>query len=208
VSPTRVPEPTVQRLSIYLRCLRQAHAEKVATISSAGIETRTGIAAGQVRKDLSYFGEFGKPGIGYAVEPLLARLTQIMRLDDTRKIIIVGAGNLGSALAGYQGMRAGSFSLVAIFDSSPTKIGRRLWDMEILDVIELPAIARTQQIDLGIITTSVEAAQEVANQMIAAGIRAILNFAPRRIVAPPGVVIRNVDLTKELEVLCFYLPIT
>jgi len=203
---SRVPEPTVLRLSVYLRCLRQAQAEGLHTISSAGVEKRTGISAGQVRKDLSYFGEFGKPGLGYGVEALLARLSRIMQLDRPRKAVIVGAGNLGTALAGYQGFRSENFSVVAVFDNNLSKIGRRLWDLEISDVMELPRMAREQKVEIGIITTPAEAAQEVADLMAQGGIRAILNFAPTRIVSPPGTVVRNVDLTKELEVLCYYLP--
>ncbi len=202
----RAPEPTVLRLSVYLRCLRQADAEGLQTISSAEIEHRTGISAGQVRKDLSYFGEFGKPGLGYAVEPLLVRLSHIMQLDRPRKAVIVGAGNLGTALAGYQGFRRSIFSLVAVFDNNLSKIGRRLWDLEILDLEELPRVVREEKVEFGIITTPVEAAQQVAGLMAAGGVRAILNFVPTRIVPPPGVVVRHVDLTKELEVLCYYLP--
>ena len=202
----RAPDPTVQRLSAYLRCLRQAHAERLQTISSAGMEKRTGISAGQVRKDLSYFGEFGKPGLGYAVEPLLIRLSHIMQLDQPRKVVIVGAGNLGAALAGYQGLRSSVFSLVAVFDNNLSKIGRPLWDMEIRDVTELPKIARERGVEIGVITTPAGAAQEVADLMAQGGIRAILNFAPTRIMSPPGTVVRNVDLMRELEVISFYLP--
>ncbi|NIM04413.1 MAG: redox-sensing transcriptional repressor Rex [Armatimonadetes bacterium] len=202
----RAPEPTVLRLSIYLRCLRQVHAEGLDTISSAGIQERTGITAGQVRKDLSYFGEFGKPGLGYAVEPLLTRLSHIMQLDRPRKVVIVGAGNLGAALAGYQGLRSSIFSLVAAFDNNLSKIGRPLWDVEIKDVRELPRITQEQGVEIGIITTPAEAAQGVAELMAQGGIRSILNFSPTRIVSPQGTTIRNVDLMKELEVICFYLP--
>ena len=204
----RAPEPTVQRLSSYLRCLRQADVEGLETISSAGIEERTGISAGQVRKDFSYFGEFGKPGLGYSVKHLLAWISQIMKVDRQRKVIIVGAGNLGSALAGYQGLRNSNFLLVAVFDNNLSKIGRHLWDMQILDMTELPRVVKEHNVEIGIITTPAIAAQQVAEQMAQAGIRSILNFAPTRIL-PTNTTplrVRNVDLIRELEVVCFYLP--
>jgi redox-sensing transcriptional repressor len=206
VPTSRAPEPTVQRLSVYLRCLRQACLEGLKTISSADIQKKTGIAAGQVRKDFSYFGEFGKPGMGYAVEALIARLCGILQVDRPRKVVIVGAGNLGAALAGYQGLRRSIFSLVAVFDNNLSKIGRPLWDVEIRDVRELPKIAREEGVEIGIITTPAEAAQGAAEMMAQAGIRSILNFAPARIISPEGTVVRNVDLMRELEVICFYLP--
>ena len=202
----RAPEPAVLRLSIYLRCLRRAKAEGITTLSSAGIEKRTGITAGQVRKDLSHFGEFGKPGLGYSVDSLTARLIQIMNLNEAHKVVIAGAGNLGAALAGYQGFRSGAFSLAAVFDNDPVKIGRRLWDLEIIDISEMPKFCREKNVEIGIITTPANAAQEIADIMAEGGIRAILNFSPTRILGQKGVSVRNVDLTKELEVLCFNLP--
>jgi redox-sensing transcriptional repressor len=203
---SRAPEPTVLRLSIYLRCLRKAQEEGISTLSSAGIERRTGVSAVQVRKDLSYFGDFGTSGRGYDVAGLVERLRHIMHLDEPRKAVIVGAGNMGSALAGYQGIKRAPFILTAIFDNDPAKIGRRLRDFHIQHIDALPEVVHTECVDLGIITTSLASAQEVADHMAKAGIRAILNFAPVRLIASSGVAIRNVDLVKELEVLCFYLP--
>jgi redox-sensing transcriptional repressor len=206
VQNNQVPEPTIQRISTYMRCLRQAQAEGEETISSAGIEERTNIPAGQVRKDLSYFGVFGKPGKGYAVSGLLEQLARIMQVDRPRKAVIVGAGNLGTALAGYQGLSNDTFSLAAVFDNNLSKIGRQLWDLEILDMTELPRVVREVGVEIGIITTPARAAQEVADALGEAGIRSILNFAPTRIVSPPGTVVRNVDLMGEMEVICYYLP--
>ena len=204
--PQEPPEPTIGRLVVYLRFLRRALQEGQRTVSSAEIEKRTGISSGQVRKDLSYFGEFGKPGLGYAVEPLLDGLRQIMNLEQERRFVIVGAGNLGSALAGYGGFRESGFRLAAIFDNNYNKIGRKLWEHEILDIARLPEIIAEERVEIGLITTPAEAAQEVAVQMAQAGIKAILNFAPARIALPKPAVVRHVDLTRELEVLCYFLP--
>ncbi len=216
--PERIPQPTLTRLSLYLRCLRELASQGVKTISSAKLEARCGIVSAQIRKDLSYFGEFGKPGFGYDVQHLLARLTEIMQLDREHRVIIIGAGNLGSALVGYAGFRQSPFRIVGIFDNNPNKIGRRLWDLEILDVDRLPEMNRALRADLGVITVPAPAAQEAAELLAASGVRGILNFAPalvkvctspewfwELVEAPSGVALRNVDLTRELEVLCYHL---
>ena len=200
------PEPTIGRIALYLRCLRAAQAEGAVTLSSADIEARTGISSGQVRKDLSYFGEFGKPGLGYAVTPLIHRLAGIMRLDHEQKVMLVGAGNLGTALAGYAGLRESGFHLVAIYDNNFSKIGRKIWDLEIQDIERMPELNAEQGVNIGIITTPAAAAQTVADRMVASGVKVILNFATTRVNVPKGVVVRNVDLTQELQILCYYLP--
>jgi len=200
------PEPTIGRIALYLRCLRAAEAEGAETLSSANIEARTGISSGQVRKDLSYFGEFGKPGLGYAVTSLANRLARIMRLDHKQRVMIVGAGNLGTALAGYTGFQNSDFLLAAIFDNNFSKIGRRIWDLEILDVERMPELNTMLDIRIGMITTPAGAAQPVANMMVASGVRVILKVAPTRVSVPKNVVVRNVDLTQELQILCYYLP--
>lgn len=200
------PEPTIGRIALYLRCLRVALQEGAVTLSSADIETRTGISSGQVRKDLSYFGEFGKPGLGYAVTPLIQRLAGIMRLDREQKVMLVGAGNLGTALAGYAGLRESGFHLVAIYDNNFSKIGRRIWDLEIEDVERMTELNAVMDVQIGIITTPAAAAQKVADLMVASGVKVILNFAATRVSVPKGVVVRNVDLTQELQILCYYLP--
>lgn len=200
------PEPTIARIALYLRSLRVAQFEGAVTLSSADIETRTGISSGQVRKDLSYFGEFGKPGLGYAVTPLIKRLEGIMRLDREQRVMIVGAGNLGTALAGYTGFQQSDFKLVAIYDNNFSKIGRRIWDLEIQDIERMAELNAEMGVEVGIITTPAGSAQYVADRMVASGVRVILNFAPTRIAVPKGVVVRNVDLTQELQILCYYLP--
>lgn len=200
------PEPTIGRLTYYLRCLRAAQLEGTKTLSSADIEARTGISSGQVRKDLSYFGEFGKPGMGYAVQPLIHHLAHIMRLDREQLVMLVGAGNLGTALAGYAGLRESGFHLVAIYDNNFSKIGRKIWDLEILDVERMSELNAEMGVQIGIITTPAAAAQSVAECMVQSGVKVILNFAATRINVPKDVVIRDVDLTQELQILCYYLP--
>jgi redox-sensing transcriptional repressor len=177
-------------------------------LSSADIETRTGISSGQVRKDLSYFGEFGKPGLGYSVLSLSHRLAGIMRLDHEQQVMLVGAGNLGTALAGYTGFSQSDFKLAAIYDNNFSKIGRRIWDLEILDIEKMEELNAAMGVQVGIITTPANSAQYVADRMVASGVLVILNFAPTRIAVPKPAVVRNVDLTQELQILCYYLPAT
>ncbi len=204
-SPGRVPEPTVSRLRFYLRCLRRLVKEGVKTISSARMAERCGVSAVQIRKDLSYLGEFGRPGIGYDVEHLLERLTEIMQLDRQHRVVIIGAGNLGSALADYSGFVRSPFQIVGIFDNDSSKIGRRLWNLEILDVNRLPALNRDLRANVGIVAVPADSAQEAADLLVKAGVRAILNFAPAVIDVPPSIALRNVDLTGELEFLSYFI---
>jgi redox-sensing transcriptional repressor len=202
---TRVPEPTLARLSRYLRCLRGLAEQGIKTVSSAQMEAKLGVLSAQIRKDLSYFGEFGKPGIGYEVQHLLDRLTEIMQLDREQRAVIVGAGNLGSALVGYSGFASSAFRIVGIFDSNFSKIGRMLWDLEIQDAERLPEINRELQASIGIIAVPAAAAQHVADLLIASGICAILNFAPIHLNVPDHVTARNVDFLRELEILSYHL---
>jgi len=175
------------------------------TISSADMEEKTGINAAQFRKDLSYFGEFGRPGIGYDVAELQRRIARILKVEEAQKVLLVGAGNLGSALVGYPGLRAQNFHIVAVFDNNYNKIGRRLWDLEIQDISRLKEVNAELQARIGIIAVPASAGQEVANQLVDADVRAILNFAPVALKLPPEVIVRNVDFVLELAVLSFYL---
>ncbi len=202
----QAPEPTIGRLAIYLRALRTVFDTGVSTVSSADIEKFTGINSGQVRKDLSYFGEFGRPGRGYSVEPLLNKLAGILGLNEKQKVMIAGAGNLGTALVGYTGFTNSDFELTAIYDNNFSKIGRSLWHLEILDIESMPEINKAMDVKVGIITTPGVAAQYVADKMVESGIQVIMNFAPARINVPENVTVRNVDLTQELQILCYYMP--
>jgi len=201
----KVPVPTLERLSTYLTVLAELSDRGVRTASSNDVEALTGINAAQFRKDLSYFGEFGRPGIGYDVEELRSRVARILKVSRTQPVLLVGAGNLGSALAGYPGLRAQNFHIVAVFDNNYNKIGRRLWDLEIRDAAEIAEANEELQARIGIIAVPAVAAQEVAGRLVDAGVRAILNFAPAPLKVPEGVVVRNVDFVQELAVLAFYL---
>jgi len=169
------------------------------------MEQKLGVLSAQIRKNLSYFGEFGRAGVGYEVQHLLDRLTEIMQLDREQRAVIVGAGNLGSALAGYTGFSKSPFRIVGIFDNNFSKIGRMIWNLEILDVHRLPELNQQFRATIGIIAVPAEAAQEVANIMAQAGIRAILNFAPTQISVPADVAARNVDFLREMEILSYHI---
>jgi len=183
--------------------LKAAAREGLETLSSSDMERRTGISSDQIRKDLSYFGEFGKPGTGYSVATLLGRLMNIMGLDREQPAMIVGAGNLGAALTGYPGFAEWKFRVAAVYDNNWSKIGRRLWDLEIWDIQGMAQRNRKMGIEIGIIATPAEAAQAVADTMIKAGVRSILNFAPIRLEVPARIAVRNVDMTLELHVLSY-----
>ena len=202
----KVPTPTLERLATYLTALSELKSRNVETISSTDIEERTSINAAQFRKDLSYFGEFGRPGIGYNINELYARISKILKLEHTQPVILVGAGNLGSALAGYPALRAGNFQIVGAFDSNPSKIGKQIWDLTIEDISGMTE--RNKQLNgrVAIIAVPAPAAQEVAEKLVEANVVTILNFAPVALKLPKSVTVRNVDFVQELAVLSFHLP--
>ena len=204
-SVTKVPMPTLERLATYLTVLTDLRHRQVDTVSSTDIEEGTGINAAQFRKDLSYFGEFGRPGIGYNVNELHSRISKILNLESTQPVILVGAGNLGSALAGYPGLKEGRFRIVAVFDNSPAKIGKPLWNLKISSFSSVVEKNRHLQAKIAIIAVPAPAAQEVANRLVEASIRTILNFAPTPLRLPKNVIVRNVDFVQELAVLSFHL---
>jgi redox-sensing transcriptional repressor len=201
----KVPTPTLERLTTYLRCLIDAAATGIDTISSAQIEQQTGISAAQFRKDLSYFGEFGKPGVGYNVADLEGRIARILQIHKLQPIILIGAGNLGSALVAYPGLQEHKFHIVAVFDNDTRKIGKRLWGMDIVDFARLGEINRKVGARMAILAVPAPAAQAAADAVIENGIRAILNFAPLMLKVPPHVVVRNVSFLQELAVLSYHL---
>jgi redox-sensing transcriptional repressor len=204
-SGRKVPVPALERLATYHRHLLDLEQERVATISSVELEEQTGVPAAQFRKDLSYFGDFGKPGVGYAVSELRAAIGRILHVNEERSVLLVGAGNLGAALVGYPGLKEQRFRLVAVFDNNYAKIGRRLWDMEILDVARIREANETHRAGIGIVAVPRQAAQGAADALIDAGVRAILNFAPATLKVPPGVLVRNVSFVQELAVLSHHL---
>ncbi|MES2461787.1 MAG: redox-sensing transcriptional repressor Rex [Armatimonadota bacterium] len=201
----KVPTPTLERLTTYLRCLIDLGASDVETISSAQIEEHTGISAAQFRKDLSYFGEFGKPGVGYNVQELEARIARILHIHKLQPILLIGAGNLGSALVGYPGLKEHKFQIVAAFDTDTNKIGKRLWGMDIVDFKRLGEVNQAVGARMAILAVPATAAQAAADTAIESGIRAILNFAPLVLKVPSNVVVRNVSFLQELAVLSYHL---
>jgi redox-sensing transcriptional repressor len=202
-SPRKVSESTVRRLSFYLRVLREIRGNGVQTVSSDRLADAAGVTSAQVRKDLSVFGNFGVRGRGYDVHALQEHLERILGLDRMWRTVVVGAGRLGTALTSYPDFSKQGFHILALFDTDPAKQGVRFGDAEVLPLAELENFARERDAQIGIITTPREAAQEAADQLIRAGIRGILNFAPVRIEVPSGVSLRNVNLAIELEGLSF-----
>jgi redox-sensing transcriptional repressor len=201
-----IPQSTVYRLSIYLRELERLEEKDRAYISSRELGSRSGIGDDQIRKDLSYFGRFGKSRLGYPVKALKKNIRQILGVNNkTWHVAIVGLGNLGTALSLYKGFQERGFLLRAIFDSDPGKIGRSVADLKVEDVKSLVSSCKRENIDIGIVTVSARRAQEVADLLTKAGVKAILNFAPARINLLPQIKIKNVDLTIELENISFYL---
>ena len=201
----KIPQPTIERLSAYLQCVRGLSADNIATASSTEIALRTGINAAQFRKDLSYFGEFGTPGLGYDVVELEAHIARIMGLDGQRDVLLVGAGNLGAALSSYMGFAERHFRVVAMFDNDPKKVGKKVAGLEVFHTDELARVNADIGAQVGVVTVPRAAAQEAVDKLVAAGILAILNFAPTKIGVRPGIAVRNVDLASEMEVLSYYL---
>lgn len=204
-SSQRVPVPALERLATYHRHLIDLEAEHIQTISSAELEAHTGFPAAQFRKDLSYFGEFGKPGVGYVVSELRQAIGHILHVDEEQKVLLVGAGNLGAALVGYPGLKEQRFRLVAVFDNNYARIGRRLWDLEVLDVARLKEVNAIHGAGIGILAVPRQAAQEAADAMVDSGVRSILNFAPTTLRVPDGVLVRHVSFVQELAVLSYHL---
>jgi|LSQX01.2.fsa_nt_gb redox-sensing transcriptional repressor len=202
----KVPEGTVTRLCDYLRALTVMERRAQSRTSSAEIARWAGVKDSQVRKDLSYFGEFGRRGLGYEVSLLRTQIQDILGVHRHRPTIVVGAGNLGSALARYGGFGDRGFQLVAAFDSSPQRIGQMLGEVTIMPLAELKPTVRQLGVEIALIAVPATAAQTVAELVVEAGVRAIINFAPVILTLPPMVKLRNVDLARELETLCYYLP--
>ena len=200
----RVPEATVARLPVYLRCLLELAEEKIATVSSERLAELAGVNAAKVRKDLSYLGSYGTRGVGYEVEYLLFQMSRELGLTQDWPVVIVGIGNLGQALANYGGFTDRGFPVAALVDADRAKVGEVVHGVAVRHIDELPAIAGEVGAAIGIIATPASAAQDVADRMVAAGITSILNFAPAVISVPSGTSLRKVDLAVELQILSFY----
>ena len=204
-NPDAVSEGTVIRLSLYSRLLTVLEAEGLTVISSKELSDRMQFTATQIRRDLACFGQFGKRGIGYQISDLKRVINKILGVHLRRKVVLVGVGNLGSALLGYRVLRDHNFEIVAAFDNDPQKWAQEINTVLIQKPEKLPETVRSQQIEIGIIAVPVEGAQEALNLLVSPGIRAILNFAPARLATPRNVQLRNVDLSIELEGLSYFL---
>lgn len=204
-TPLRVPEPTVERLSTYLQFLYSAAASGLTTISSAHVESATAVSAAQFRKDLSYFGEFGKPGVGYVIAELQTRISRILQLHETQPVILIGLGNLGAALLSYPGLTEQRFQVVAAFDIDPSKCGRTVQGVPVYGLAELTSQCARLNPRIAILAVPGQAAQQAFDLAYKTGVRAILNFAPAVLRVPSGVTVRNVSFTQELAVLSYHI---
>lgn len=209
IETDNISELTIARLSIYLRCVEQLLEAGIDTVSSQELAKRFNLNSAQIRKDLAYFGEFGVRGVGYNVRELRHYIVEILGLDRERRLVIIGAGNLGYALCHYSGFSSGNFLVVGVLDSDPSRIGDPTpAGLLVEDADRLPEIVAQRQVEIGIITTPAGAAQTVCDQMVDAGLRTILNFAPIRVRAKNGVLAKTVDLKVYLEELSFFLAHT
>ena len=202
----QVSELTTNRLSVYLRCLRQLDSAGVRTISSQALAEQFHLNAAQIRKDLAYFGEFGVRGVGYYVRDLRRHLRQILGLDRKLRVAIIGAGNLGLALADYPGFRQEGFEITALFDNLSEKVGQQSrGGVPIYDIHDLKKFARRDAVSIAVVAVPVASAQRVVDLVIASGIKAVLNFSPGTLQVPSDVKLKSVDLTVSLESLSFFL---
>jgi redox-sensing transcriptional repressor len=201
----RIADSTVRRLSAYLRFLEDFESRGLETISSEELAQRGGTTSAQVRKDLSFFGSFGKRGLGYSVPELAGRLREILGLGREWKVIIIGAGKIGAALAQYRGFRQRGFQILAAYDSNSEKIGRKLEGIPVRDIAQLERDVRQDRPDIAVLTVPGDEAQRVLDRVVKTGIKAILNFAPTQLQAPADVTVKTVNMAMELEGLSYAL---
>ncbi|MGE5396731.1 MAG: redox-sensing transcriptional repressor Rex [Chitinophagales bacterium] len=203
----KIPEATVMRLSVYSRYLGQLVHDGMLTVSSSEIAKGVGVSSAQVRKDLAYFGEFGTRGVGYNVQELYNHILRILGLNRNWNLVIVGAGKLGSALAVYKGFGDRGFNVMGIFDVDPARIGNSLGHLIVEPQELLEQRIKENYVQIGVVAVPAAFAQEVSDKMIRAGVKSILNFAPRVLKIPDRIILRNVDLSVNLEVLSFNLSL-
>jgi redox-sensing transcriptional repressor len=201
----RIADSTVRRLSVYLRFLEDSVTRGVRTISSEELARRGGTTSAQVRKDLSFFGSFGKRGLGYPAPELTASLRDILGLDKEWRVVIIGAGKIGTALAQYHGFRQRGFHIAAVYDADPLKIGSQWDDLIVRDIREVERDVRAAVPDIAVLTVPGDEAQAVAQRLVAAGVHAFLNFAPVQLQLPADVTVRHVNMAMELEGLSYAL---
>ncbi|WP_309673255.1 redox-sensing transcriptional repressor Rex [Gemmatimonas sp.] len=201
----RIADSTVRRLSMYLRYLEDLDTQGQQTASSDELAHLCGTTPAQVRKDLSFFGSFGKRGLGYPVHELTAHLREILGLEREWKVVIIGAGKIGAALANYRGFRQRGFKIVGVYDNDPTKIGKPWGEAIVRDMADLAQDIQREEAPIAVLAIPSDDAQDVVDRLVGAGIRAILNFAPAQITVPPHVSLKSVNMAMELEGLSFAL---
>ncbi|WP_019534021.1 redox-sensing transcriptional repressor Rex [Paenibacillus ginsengihumi] len=201
----KISEAVVRRLPVYLRYLNELSKKNVTTVSSQDLGQKLDLNPAQIRKDLAYFGEFGKKGIGYDVDYLIEKIRHILKLDRIIPVALVGAGNLGRALCNYNAYLKDNMKIVAVFDAQPSKIGTSVNNLQVQPMNELGETIRRLGVRIGIITVPAGEAQQVASQFVEGGVEAILNFAPSIIKVPPEIRVHYADFTTELQSLAYYL---
>lgn len=204
MKPVKIPEKTITRLSIYLRCLEELEADGVASVSSKQLAERFGLNSAQVRKDLAYFGQFGVRGLGYYIAELKHNLERILGLKQDWEVAIVGVGNLGSALIAYKGFQARGFRISLAFDSDPAKVDRQIDGVVVMEVARLVPALRKKKVKIAVVAVPAAGAQSVADLLVESGVTAILNFAPTQLSVPEGVKVQNVDLSVLLKTLSYH----
>jgi redox-sensing transcriptional repressor len=203
--PIEIPDVVIDRLPLYYRLLERLEADGRTVVSSQELGTELGVTPAQIRKDLSYFGRFGKQGRGYSVHRLAHELRQILGLDIRWKVVVVGIGRLGRAIASYPGFEGQGFDIVALYDASPTLVGTDIEGKRVRDVSELAADLRTQSVDIGIVAVPGEVAQEVVDTLVGARVSAILNYTPARVQVPETVELKHINPVLFLQSMTYHL---
>ena len=201
----KIPDETVRRLPIYLRVLLSLSEQGQRSISSRNLANFLGINSWQIRKDISYFGEFGTPGVGYNIKKLIREIKKILKLNVVHKTALVGVGNLGSVILAYPGFRIYGFDIAAAFDNNPKKIGKKIKGLTIKNFSNLPTLKK-REINLAIIAVPGDAAQETADALVKAGVKGILNFSPCYITVPKKVKVITIDIAMDIARLPYYMP--
>lgn len=203
----KIPEVTITRLSLYLRCLNELENEGVDVVSSSELGERCGLNPAQIRKDLAYFGEFGTRGVGYYVKELKEDIKRVLGLDKEWEVALIGVGNLGKALLSYQGFKRHGFKITVAFDKVIDEDKKKAIPegCELYNADSMEEIIKKRNIKLAIVAVNPQGLQEVIDRLVKAGIKGILNFVPARVYTPPGVVIRTIDLSIEMETLTYYV---
>jgi AT-rich DNA-binding protein len=205
MNPDRIPDIIIGRLPVYLRALQRLAEKGIETTSSQELGEIIGISAAQIRKDISQFGEFGKQGTGYSIEFLIERLRDILQVDRVWDMVVVGMGDVGHALAHYNGFVNRGFRVVAVFDNDQTKVGQRIGDFEVFHTAEMIEKIKRQKIKIAVLAVPASAAQETADQLVKAGIKAILNYAPISLNVPKDVHVQYIDPVTHLQRMTYYL---